>query len=565
MDKSWMKKSRISREYFEGVKEFLKFASQKANKFGKILCPCIKCVNSAMFTLDVVHDHLQSYGISKGYETWIFHGEVVTAMNSSGTSDCHVQENSNDYGDIHAMLHDIFPMHDIVSESLEEGPSEQQFTQSPNEDAQRFYNLLKDVEQPLYEGCKNFSKLSALVHLYHLKCISRWTNKLFDMLLQLLQDLLPIDAKLPKGTYEAKKIIKELGLGYENIHVCLNDCMLFWKHNANDETCSVCGTSWWVVVSNDNDQDHTNEDDDVQDDTNASSEKSKKKAAKILWWFPLKPRLQRLYMSSKIATVMKWQAEGRTNDGLMRHPADSLAWKSFDSRYVGFSSNPRNVRLRLAPDGFNPYGNMSISHSTWPVILIPYNLPPWMCMKRSSFMLSLVIPGPRSPSDDIDVYLQPLIEELKELWEVGVKTYDVSTKMTFQMHATLMWTINDFLAYGDLSGWNTKGVFACPYCNYNTHSCWLTNGGKYCFMGHRRFLNKDHRFRKDRVSFDGTQEMELAPTIPSGKDVIMQTEGFNFCFGKKHTKKTTKRKKGEENEEDLNTRKKRSIFFTLPY
>ena len=90
MDKSWMKKSRISREYFEGVKEFLKFASQKANKFGKILCPCIKCMNSAMFTLDVVHDHLQSYGISKGYETWIFHGEVVTATNSNGTSDGHV-------------------------------------------------------------------------------------------------------------------------------------------------------------------------------------------------------------------------------------------------------------------------------------------------------------------------------------------------------------------------------------------------------------------------------------------------------------------------------------------
>ncbi|GMY39227.1 hypothetical protein FCV25MIE_34479 [Fagus crenata] len=87
-----------------------------------------------MFTLDVVHDHLQSYGISKGYETWIFHGEVVTATNSSGTSDGHVQENSNNYGDIRAMLHDIFPMHDIASEPLEEGLSEQQFTQEDARD-----------------------------------------------------------------------------------------------------------------------------------------------------------------------------------------------------------------------------------------------------------------------------------------------------------------------------------------------------------------------------------------------------------------------------------------------
>ena len=73
---------------------------------------------------------------------------------------------------------------------------------------------------------------------------------------------------------------------------------------------------------------------------------------------------------------MMWHASGRVNDGLMKHPADYEAWKSFDSKYIEFSSDPRNVRLRLAVDGFNPYGNMSTTHSTWPVSLIPYNLPP---------------------------------------------------------------------------------------------------------------------------------------------------------------------------------------------
>ena len=112
---------------------------------------------------------------------------------------------------------------------------------------------------------------------------------------------------------------------------------------------------------------------------------------------------------------MKWHAEGRVNDGLLRHPADSEAWKSFDSKYIKFSSKPRNVRLGLAADGFNPCENMSSTHSTWPVILISHNLPPWMCMKRSSFMLSLLILGPILPRNDIDVYLQSLVEELKEL------------------------------------------------------------------------------------------------------------------------------------------------------
>ena len=136
----------------------------------------------------------------------------------------------------------------------------------------------------------------------------------------------------------------------------------------------------------------------------------KKKAAKILRWFSLKPRLKRLFMSPETANHIKWHANGRVNDGLMRHPADSKDWKSFDSKYIEFSS-----RLGLVADRFNPYENMSTTHSTWLVILIPYNLPPWMCMKMSYFMLSLLIPSLTSFGNNIDVYLQPLVEELKEL------------------------------------------------------------------------------------------------------------------------------------------------------
>ena len=81
---------------------------------------------------------------------------------------------------------------------------------------------------------------------------------------------------------------------------------------------------------------------------------------------------------------------------------------------------------------------MSTSYSVWPVVLIPYNLPPWMCMKDSYFIMSTLIPGPKAPRNDIDVYLQPLIDELKELWEKGVETYDASMKETFQLHVSIL-------------------------------------------------------------------------------------------------------------------------------
>jgi len=79
----------------------------------------------------------------------------------------------------------------------------------------------------------------------------------------------------------------------------------------------------------------------------------------------------------------------------------------------------------LAVDGlqlFNNFGGRS--PSIWLVVLTPYNLPPWLCIKPPYLMLSLLIDGPNSPGMDIDVCLQPLIEKLKELWEVGVETYD---------------------------------------------------------------------------------------------------------------------------------------------
>jgi hypothetical protein len=66
-------------------------------------------------------------------------------------------------------------------------------------------------------------------------------------------------------------------------------------------------------------------------------------------------------------------------------------------------------------------------------------------MKQTSFILFLIIPGLKSPGIDIDIYLQPLIEELHELWNVGVCTFDASNKTNFVMQAQLIWTINDFL------------------------------------------------------------------------------------------------------------------------
>ena len=123
-------------------------------------------------------------------------------------------------------------------------------------------------------------------------------------------------------------------------------------------------------------------------------------------------------------------------DDIMRHLADSYAWNSFDEKYSDFAKEVRNIILGLASDEFQPFNNSP--HSIWSVVLIPYNIPPWLCMKPYSFMLFLLIHGPTGPRMKKDVYLQPLVEESKELWDVGIKTYDAYSKTNFILRATLL-------------------------------------------------------------------------------------------------------------------------------
>ena len=60
-----------------------------------------------------------------------------------------------------------------------------------------------------------------------------------------------------------------------------------------------------------------------------------------------------------------------------------------------FVVGPRNIRLGLASDGFNPFVHQSATYSMWPVLVIPYNMPPNVCTKESNYMMALLISGPK--------------------------------------------------------------------------------------------------------------------------------------------------------------------------
>lgn len=103
-------------------------------------------------------------------------------------------------------------------------------------------------------------------------------------------------------------MLKGLGLGYEKIDACKCDCALFYKEHQDKEFCPECGEPRYKP-------------------NGSNSDVGKKKIPqKVLRYFPLKPTLKRLFMSSHTATNMRWHHDKRVDEeGKMRHPADSPA------------------------------------------------------------------------------------------------------------------------------------------------------------------------------------------------------------------------------------------------
>lgn len=527
-------------EYNDGLGEFFAFVESNMKSSSKIPCPCDRCINTKFLSIANIKIHLEKYSFSETYNRWIYHGESLSDddLESSEEDGINIEEEGDHVGVDNSMISDEME-HGINVENVENYEK----VETEVDDADDFEDIdgdqdneheiilekLRDSELPLYTNCDKYTKLSAVVKLYNLKGANGWSDKSFGDLLELLSDMLPEGNVLPNRTYEAKKMIKGLGMKYEKIHACPNDCILYRGDDYKDEEhCPVCGewrykTKYGIP-------------------------------SKVLWYFPILPRLERLFANKDDAKMLLWHKTGRLNDGMLRHPADGVEWKSIDTKYPNFSSDPRNLRLALSTDGMNPHGNMSTQHSTWPVVLAIYNLPPFLCMKRKYLMLSLLISGPKQPGNDIDVYLAPLLDDLKLLWTKGVKVFDAYGNEFFNLRALLLCTITDFPAYGDLSGHSVHGKEACPICGDDVDSEYLKFSRKQVYMGHRRFLPMDHHYRKQQKAFNGFSEHRPRPKILSGREVYEKVKDIKITYGKIGSKSGTR------------GYKKKSIFFDyLPY
>nr|GEW27228.1 hypothetical protein [Tanacetum cinerariifolium] len=83
------------------------------------------------------------------------------------------------------------------------------------------------------------------------------------------------------------------------------------------------------------------------------------------------------------------------------------------------------------------------------------------------------------PRNDIDVFLEPLVDDLHSLFETGIDTYDASTKDKFNLRFVVLWTVNDYPALGvklELFAMKEEDKTTLPPAGYT-----LTNAEKEIF------------------------------------------------------------------------------------
>jgi hypothetical protein len=114
--------------------------------------------------------------------------------------------------------------------------------------------------------------------------------------------------------------------------------------------------------------------------------------------------------------------------------------------------------------------------------------------KRKYLLLTILISGPTQPGVDMDVFLEPLMEDMKILWETCVQILDEYHKESFTLRAIIFVTINDYPALFTLSG-QFKEKVGCVVCIDGTAYMSLTASKKIVYMRHKRFLSKGHRYR----------------------------------------------------------------------
>ncbi|KAK2361949.1 hypothetical protein QL285_087052 [Trifolium repens] len=154
--------------------------------------------------------------------------------------------------------------------------------EQPHDEAQRFFDLLKETNKPLFEDNHD---------------------------------------DLPKNYYEAKQLVAKLGLEVKRIDCCVNGCMLYYNNEfgVSDGAlleCKFCQEPRYRVTRN------------------SRASRRKPIPRKAMFYLPIIPRLQRWYTSVQTASKMTWHRENYERRKMSVEPFDRLCVQEEEAEEV---------------------------------------------------------------------------------------------------------------------------------------------------------------------------------------------------------------------------------------
>ncbi|KAH1092343.1 hypothetical protein J1N35_019600 [Gossypium stocksii] len=156
MDKSWMNLSRVSNDYQNRVQTFLNFAFQNASQENMILCPCKKCSNINWHFREVIYEHLIVDGFIRGaYYQSIREHDMEGMLRDAFNMRSHGLQSFSPY---FITSDDCNLGGNAFTETGRSAPDEE-----PNGEAAKFYKLINEMNEKLYEGSKYSKYPSAFI------------------------------------------------------------------------------------------------------------------------------------------------------------------------------------------------------------------------------------------------------------------------------------------------------------------------------------------------------------------------------------------------------------------
>ncbi|XP_073119657.1 uncharacterized protein [Henckelia pumila] len=324
----------VNDDYINGVEDFIVFALTHAEclSSGKIRCPCNdkKCQNKVFLDPVTVKVHLGRNGFVPNYHNWHLHGEVYIRPNfpntnqdvpsssrapnrSTGTEHIHLTNSFNIYDEANFFntpndLGFEIPLHYHGEGSQYVDPNSAH-VEIPNTYIKGLYDLIKSSEKAIWEGNPHgHSLLSVLARLLKMKQEHNMSERNFDDMCKLMSELCPAENHMPSSFNSTKKFIKDLGLPVEKIDSCKNNCMIYWGTDSDLTECKICEHPRYKP-----------------DRRRGNHNRSKQTPYKRMYYFPITPRLQRLYASTATASHMRWHHDHYFDGDTMTHPSDSPA------------------------------------------------------------------------------------------------------------------------------------------------------------------------------------------------------------------------------------------------